>query len=108
MEVVGGPHRGRPWSGKRNAGDEFLVLLTTPDHEIDFLGELCLGRGDPENSFDKIKDLWGRGNLTAQNLHRCQRHAYTEALTDNRRRLAMRAAPKTRVKVSISRPQLMS
>ena len=59
---------------------EFEVLATSLDAEISGLGQLYRDRGDAENDFDELKNQWGWGGYTTQDLKRCRLTARFVAL----------------------------
>ena len=62
---------------------EYAVLVTSLPHEILTVAQLYRDRGDAENSFDELKNQWGWGGFTTQDLHRCQLTARAVALGYN-------------------------
>ena len=96
-------------TGKRITGYEYSVLVTDLDQDILALGQLYRDRGDAENTFDELKNQWGWGGFTTQDLHRCQLSARAVALIYNWWSLFVRLAnPKSRLEAITSRPWLMS
>ena len=62
-----------------------------------------------ENSFDELKNQWGWGGFTTQDLHRCQLTARAVALAYNWWSLFVRLAhPKARLEALTSRPLLLA
>ena len=51
---------------------EFGALATSLDSDIITLGQPYRDRGDSENAFDELKNQWGWGGFTTQDLYRCQ------------------------------------
>jgi Transposase DDE domain len=47
---------------------EYAALVTSLESEILTLGQLYRDRGDCENSFDELKNQWGWGGFTTQDL----------------------------------------
>jgi len=95
--------------GKRITGYEYAVLVTNLVHEILSLGQLYRDRADAENTFDELKNQWGWGGFTTQDLHRCQLSARAVALIYNWWSLFVRLAnPEARLEAITSRPWLMS
>jgi hypothetical protein len=95
--------------GKRTTGYEYAVLVTNLEHEILSLGQLYRDRADAENAFDELKNQWGWGGFTTQDLHRCQLSARAVALIYNWWSLFVRLAnPEARREAITSRPWLMS
>ena len=52
-------------------------------NEILTLGQLYRDRADCENVFDELKNQWGWGGFTTQDLHRCRLLAGTVTLVYN-------------------------
>ena len=55
--------------GKREVW-EYAALVTSLDSEILTLGQLNRDRADRENAFDELKNHWGWGGFTTQDLKR--------------------------------------
>ena len=88
---------------------EYAVLVTSLPHEILTVAQLYRDRGDAENSFDELKNQWGWGGFTTQDLHRCQLTARAVALGYNWWSLFVRLAhPKARLEAITSRPLLLA
>jgi hypothetical protein len=88
---------------------EYAVLVTSLPHEIRMVAQLYRDRGDAENTFDELKNQWGWGGYTTQDLHRCQLTARAVALGYNWWSLFVRAAhPETRLEAVTSRPLLLT
>ncbi len=88
---------------------EYAVLVTSLCHEIRTIAQLYRDRGDAENSFDELKNQWGWGGFTTQDLHRCQLSARAVALVYNWWSLFVRLAnPKARLEAISSRPLLLA
>ena len=51
---------------------EHAALVTSLDSEILTLGQLYRDRADCENVFDELKNQWGWGGFTTQDLTRCR------------------------------------
>ena len=62
---------------------EFAVLVTSVDLEIRALAQLYRDRGDSENPFDELKNQWGWGGFTTNDIDRCQLMARLIALIYN-------------------------
>ena len=62
---------------------EYGALVTSLDAEILTLGQLYRDRVDAENAFDELKNQWGWGGFTTQDLTRCRLLAGTIALIYN-------------------------
>lgn len=96
-------------AGKQITGYEYAVLVTNTEYEILSLGQLYRDRADAENAFDELKNQWGWGGFTTQDLHRCQLSARAVALIYNWWSLFVRLAnPHSRREAITSRPWLMS
>jgi len=96
-------------AGKKITGYEYAVLVTNLDYEILSLGQLYRDRADAENAFDELKNQWGWGGYTTQDLHRCQLAARSVALIYNWWSIFVRLAdPDTRREAITSRPWLIS
>lgn len=88
---------------------EYFVLVTNLPHEIRTLAQLYRDRGDSENTFDELKNQWGWGGFTTQDLKRCRFNAMAVALFYNWWSLFVRLAnPKARLEAITSRPFLLS
>lgn len=95
--------------GKEITGYEYSVLVTNTDYEIFSIGQLYRDRADAENAFDELKNQWGWGGFTTQDLHRCQLSARAVALVYNWWSLFVRLAnPEARCEAITSRPWLMA
>jgi len=96
-------------AGKQITGYEYAVLVTNTEYEILSLGQLYRDRADAENAFDELKNQWGWGGFTTQDLHRCQLSARAVALIYNWWSVFVRLAnPQVRREAITSRPWLMS
>ena len=88
---------------------EFAALVTSLDAEILSLGQLYRDRGDAENDFDELKNQWGWGGFTTQDLKRCRLMARFVALVFNWWTLFVRLADPNHHREAItSRPLLLS
>jgi Transposase DDE domain group 1 len=88
---------------------EFAALVTSLDSEILSLGQLYRDRGDAENDFDELKNQWGWGGFTTQDLKRCRLMARFVALVFNWWTLFVRLADPDRHREAItSRPLLLT
>jgi hypothetical protein len=87
---------------------EYAALVTSLDTEILTLGQLYRDRPDCENAFDELKNHWGWGGFTTQDLKRCRLLAASVALIYNWWSLFVRLAdPDQHREVITSRPLLM-
>ena len=88
---------------------DYAALVTSLDSEILTLGQLYRDRADSENTFDELKNQWGWGGFTTQDLKRCRLLAATVALIYNRWNLFVRLAdPEHHREAITSRPLLLS
>jgi hypothetical protein len=88
---------------------EYAVLVTSLPHEILSVAQLYRDRADAENPFDELKNHWGWGGFTTQDIKRCRFMARITALTYNWWSLFVRLADPTRHTEAItSRPLLLS
>ncbi|MBY4599053.1 transposase [bacterium BD-1] len=62
---------------------EYTVLVTNADYPLESIGQLYRDRADAENAFDELKNQWGLGGFTTQDLTRCQTVARSCALVYN-------------------------
>jgi hypothetical protein len=95
--------------GPDKAAWEYAALVTSLDNEILTLGQLYRDRADCENVFDELKNQWGWGGFTTQDLARCRLLAGTVALAYNWWSLFVRLAdPEHHREALTSRPLLLS
>jgi hypothetical protein len=88
---------------------EYAVLVTNSDYDLDAIGQLYRDRADCENGFDELKNQWGWGGYTTQDLERCNLSARAVALIYNWWSWYVRLAhPKTRLEAITSRPLLLA
>ena len=88
---------------------EYAVLVTDLSHEAVAIAQLYRDRADAENAFDELKNQWGWGGYTTQDLRRCRLTAMAVALVYNWWSLFVRLAnPKARLEAITSRPFLLS
>ena len=88
---------------------EYTVLVTNADYDLDAIGQLYRDRADCENGFDELKNQWGWGGYTTQDLERCNLSARAVALIYNWWSWYVRLAhPKTRLEAITSRPLLLA
>jgi hypothetical protein len=62
---------------------EYAVLVTNSDYPLQAFGQLYRDRADCENGFDELKNQWGWGGFTTQDIERCQTSARAVALIYN-------------------------
>ncbi len=87
---------------------EYAVLVTSTTHPILTLAQLYRDRADSENNFDELKNQWGWGGFTTQDLARCQLMARMVALVYNWWTLFVRLAqPHKHFEAISSRPLLL-
>src|SRR5574337_363725 len=88
---------------------EYAVLVTNADYDLEAIGQLYRDRADCENGFDELKNQWGWGGYTTQDLERCNLSARAVALIYNWWSWYVRLAhPKTRLEAITSRPMLLA
>jgi Transposase DDE domain group 1 len=88
---------------------EYAALVTSLDAEILTIGQLYRDRADCENAFDELKNQWGWGGFTTQDLARCRLLAGTVALIYNWWSLFARLADPDHHREAITtRPLLLS
>ena len=88
---------------------EYAVLVTNSDHDLSAIGKLYRDRADCENGFDELKNQWGWGGYTTQDLERCNLSARAVALIYNWWSWYVRLThPKARREAITSRPLLLS
>lgn len=87
---------------------EYAVLITNTGHSLDAIGQLYRDRADCENGFDEMKNQWGWGGYTTQDMERCNLSARAVALIYNWWSWYVRLAhPKARLEAITSRPLLL-
>jgi Transposase DDE domain len=88
---------------------EYTVLVTDVDYELAAIGQLYRDRCDCENGFDELKNQWGWGGLTTQDMHRSELTARDVALVYNWWNWYVRAAnPQARREALTSRSLLLA
>jgi len=88
---------------------EHAALVTTLAEPILGLGQLYRDRADCENAFDELKNQWGWGGFTTQDLARCRLAARLVALVYNWWNLFTRLAePDKHMEAITSRPLLLT
>jgi hypothetical protein len=88
---------------------EYTVLVTNARYDLEGIGQLYRDRCDCENGFDELKNQWGWGGFTTQDMHRSQTTARAVALVYNWWSWYVRAAnPKGRREALTSRPLLLN
>ncbi|MGH8534474.1 MAG: transposase [Gammaproteobacteria bacterium] len=87
---------------------EYSVLVTSLDAEILTMAQLYRDRADAENPFDELKNHWGWGGFTTQDLKRCRFMARITALVYNWWSLFVRLAdPHQHTEAITSRPLML-
>jgi len=87
---------------------EYAVLVTSTPYEILALAQLYRDRADAENNFDELKNQWGWGGFTTQDLARCRVMARMCTLVYNWWTLFVRLAqPHKHFEAISSRPLLL-
>ena len=88
---------------------EYAVLVTNSRYGLDAMPQLYRDRADAENGFDELKNQWGWGGFTTQDMERCQTSARAVALVYNWWSWYCRAAqPGARMEAITSRPLLLA
>ena len=88
---------------------EYTVLVTNDVYDLDAIGQLYRDRADCENGFDELKNQWGWGGYTTQDMERCNLSARAVALIYNWWSWYVRLAhPQTRLEAITSRPLLLA
>jgi Transposase DDE domain group 1 len=88
---------------------EYTVLVTDVDYELGAIGQLYRDRCDCENGFDELKNQWGWGGFTTQDMQRSNLTARAVALVYNWWSWYVRAAnPQARREALTSRPLLLA
>ncbi|MCA3243629.1 MAG: IS1380 family transposase [Rubrivivax sp.] len=88
---------------------EYTVLATNVTYDVAAIGQLYRDRCDCENGFDELKNQWGWGGFTTQDMHRSQVTARAVALVYNWWSWYVRAAnPQARREALTSRPLLLA
>ncbi len=88
---------------------EYAVLVTNTAYEVAQMGQLYRDRADCENGFDELKNQWGWGGYSTQDMERCNLCARAVALIYNWWSWYVRLAhPKARLEAITSRPLLLA
>ncbi len=83
--------------------------MTNATYSLEVMGQLYRGRADCDNGFDELKNKWGWGGYTTQDLECCKLSAREVALICNWwSRYVRLAHPKARPEAITSRPMLFS
>jgi hypothetical protein len=87
---------------------EYSVLVTSLENEILSVAQLYRDRADAENNFDELKNHWGWGGFTTQDIKRCRFMARMTALVYNWWSLFVRLAnPEQHTEAITSRPLML-
>ena len=88
---------------------EYASLVTNSTYEPQTIAQLYRDRADIENSFDELKNQWGWGGFSTQDMARCQSSARAVALIYNWWSWYCRAAnPGARMEAITSRALLLA
>ena len=94
---------------------EYGVLVSNANYELVQIGQLyrdradCVDLGFCQNGFDEIKNQWGWGGYSTQDIERCALSARAVALIYNWWSWYVRLGnPKSRLEAKTSRPQLLN
>ncbi len=88
---------------------EYAVLVTSSSYPLEAMAQLYRDRADAENGFDELKNQWGWGGFTTQDIERCQTSARAVALVYNWWSWYCRAAkPEARMEAITSRALLLA
>jgi hypothetical protein len=88
---------------------EYAVLVTSSGYPLEAMAQLYRDRADAENGFDELKNQWGWGGFTTQDIERCQTSARAVALIYNWWSWYCRAAkPEARMEAITSRALLLA
>ncbi len=88
---------------------EYAVLVTKSSYPLESMAQLYRDRADAENGFDELKNQWGWGGFTTQDIERCQTSARAVALIYNWWSWYCRAAkPEARMEAITSRALLLA
>ena len=88
---------------------EYAVLVTNSDYAVEPMGQLYRGRADCEKGFDELKNQWGWGGYSTQDIDRCNLSARAVVLIYNWWSWYARLAnPDGRLEAITSRPLLLA
>jgi hypothetical protein len=88
---------------------EYAVLVTQSRYPLEAMAQLYRDRADAENGFDELKNQWGWGGFTTQDIERCQSSARAVALVYNGWSWYCRAAkPEARMEAITRRALLLA
>ena len=86
---------------------EYAVLVTDLPYDIHAIAQLYRERADAENCFDELKNQWGWGGYTTQDIKRCRLISRMVALVYNWWSLFVRLASGKHHEAITSRPLLL-
>jgi len=87
---------------------EYSVLVTSLGNEMLSVAQLYRDRADAENNFDELKNHWGWGGFTTQDIKRCRFMSRITALIYNWWSLFVRLAdPNQHTEAITSRPLML-
>lgn len=88
---------------------EYAVLVTDSAYPVEAMGQFYRDRADCENGFDELKNQWGWGGYSTQDIERCNLSAQAVALIYNWWSWYCRLAhPQARMEAITSRPLLLA
>jgi hypothetical protein len=88
---------------------EYVVLVTNTTYGAQHMGQMYRDRADCENGFDELKNQWGWGGYSTQDIERCNLSARAVALIYNWWSWYVRLAnPTARMEAITSRPMLLA
>lgn len=88
---------------------EYVVLVTNTSYDAQHMGQMYRDRADCENGFDELKNQWGWGGYSTQDIERCNLAARAVALIYNWWSWYVRLAnPQARLEALTSRPLLLA
>jgi hypothetical protein len=88
---------------------KYAVLVTNSNYSVAAMGQLYRDRADCENGFDELKNQWGWGGYSTQDIERCNLSARAVALVYNWWSWYVRLAnPDGRLEAITSRPLLLA
>lgn len=95
--------------GMKTQAYEYAVCVTNSTYDLQAIAQLYRDRADCENGFDELKNQWGWGGFSTQDIERCQTSARSVALIYNWWSWYCRAAkPDARMEAITSRPLLLA
>ena len=89
--------------------NEYQILITDLDYSMPAIAQLYRDRGDCENVFDELKNNWGWGGFTTEDIKRTRIMAQLTALVYNWWNIFCRLAdPNKHMEAKTSRPLLQN